>query len=58
MCWLFPGKVVRIEAPCLDCNERLVVEMCNGDLVRVDPPTVSGHLNYPWSIMAQDRAFG
>ena len=58
MCWLFPGKVVRIEAPCLDCNQPVVVEMRDGDLVRVDPPAIIGHLNYPWSVMAQDRAFG
>ena len=50
--------MVRIAAPCLDCNEPVVVEMRDGQLVRVDPPEVVGHLNHPWSIMAEDRAFG
>jgi hypothetical protein len=58
VCWLFPGLTVRIDATCLDCGDPLAVEMRDGELVRVDPPTVVGHLNNPWSIMAQDRAYG
>ena len=37
---------VRVEAPCLDCGERMVVEMRDGSLVTVDPPGIVGHLNY------------
>ncbi len=48
MTWLYPGRTVRIEAPCLDCGEALVVEMRDGQLIRVDPPEVVGHLNQPW----------
>src|SRR5436309_2061057 len=45
--WLFPGMSVRVEAPCLDCGERMVVEMRDGSLVTVDPPPgIVGHLNY------------
>ena len=44
--WLFPGMSVRVEAPCLDCGERMVVEMRDGRLVTVDPPGIVGHLNY------------
>lgn len=48
VCWLFLGKVVRTEAPCLDCNERIVVEMRDGEFLRVDPPETVGHINQPW----------
>jgi hypothetical protein len=44
--WLFPGVTVRVEAPCLDCGDAVVVEMRDGRLVSVDPPGVVGHLNW------------
>jgi hypothetical protein len=44
--WLFHGETVRVQAPCLDCGEPVVVEMHDGRLVRVDPPSVVGHLNW------------
>jgi hypothetical protein len=44
--WLFPGERVRIDVACLDCGEPLTVEMLDGRLTWVDPPTVTGHLNY------------
>jgi hypothetical protein len=46
--WLVPGKTVRTEAPCLDCNEPIVVEMRDGQFLRVDPSETVGHLNQPW----------
>jgi len=44
--WLFPGATVRVEAPCLDCGEPIVVEMRDGRLVTVAPPGIVGHLNW------------
>jgi alkylmercury lyase-like protein len=44
--WLFPGATVRIEAPCLDCGEPLVIEMHDGRLASIDPPSIVGHLNW------------
>jgi Alkylmercury lyase len=44
--WLFPGAVVRIDAPCLDCGEPVRVEMRDGRLLSVDPPGIVGHLNF------------
>ncbi len=49
--WLFPGKAVRIQAPCLDCNEPIEVEMRDGQFLRVEPRGVVGHLNCPWSLI-------
>ena len=44
--WLFPGATVRVQAPCLDCGEPVLIEMRDGRLVTVDPPSVVGHLNW------------
>ena len=44
--WLFPGETVRVQAPCLDCAEPVVIEMHDGRLVTVDPPSIVGHLNW------------
>ena len=44
--WLFPGQTVRVDAPCLDCGEPMTIEMRDGELTRVDPPGIVGHLNY------------
>jgi hypothetical protein len=53
--WLFPGRTIRIEAPCLDCGAAMVVELRDGRLETVDPPTIIGHCNSPWSLMADRR---
>ena len=54
-CWLFPGEIVRIEAPCLDCADRIVLELRDGQLQTVDPPTIVGHCNSPWSLLADPK---
>lgn len=47
MCWLFPGKEVRVDARCLDCAEPLVVRMRDGEILETDPSTMVGHANVP-----------
>ena len=44
--WLFPGRTVRVDAPCLDCGDPVTVEMRDGRITWVDPPTVVGHLAF------------
>jgi hypothetical protein len=44
--WLFPGEAVRVEAPCLDCGEPLVIEMRDGRLLTREPASLVGHLNW------------
>lgn len=43
MRWLFPGKTVRVDAPCLDCGEHLVVEMRDEQVLTVDPAGMVGY---------------
>ena len=41
--WLFPGRVVRVDAPCLDCGESLSIEMRDEEILAVSPPTMVGY---------------
>ena len=43
MRWLFPGKKVRIDAPCLDCGEPLMVEMQDDQFLATEPDTIVGY---------------
>lgn len=43
MRWLFPGKTVRIDAPCLDCGEPLMVEMRDDHILTVQPQDIVGY---------------
>ena len=47
MCWLFPGKLVRIDTICPDCSEAIVVEMRDGNVVSYDPEGAVVHDNEP-----------
>ena len=52
--WLFPGQVVRVDAPCLDCGQPMILEMEDGRFLRVEPPGIIGHLNQPW-VLSKSR---
>ncbi|MEZ5229775.1 MAG: organomercurial lyase [Acidimicrobiales bacterium] len=41
--WLVPGSTVRIDAPCLCCGDPISVELCDEDVVSVDPPEAVGY---------------
>lgn len=43
MRWLFPGATVRVEAPCLDCGEPMVVEMRDEEILALEPDTLVGY---------------
>ncbi|HIB11070.1 MAG TPA: hypothetical protein EYO17_03955 [Dehalococcoidia bacterium] len=45
VCWLFPGKTVGIDCPCLDCNEPIRIQMLDGEVLSSDPSTIVGHRN-------------
>ncbi|MAP36086.1 MAG: hypothetical protein CL698_00290 [Chloroflexi bacterium] len=45
--WLFPGKTVSIDSPCLDCNEGISIQMRDGHVIAADPSTIVGHRNLP-----------
>ena len=43
MRWLFPGKTVRIDAPCLDCGEPLSVVMRDEAVLSIEPAAMVGY---------------
>ena len=43
MRWLFPGKTVRIDAPCLDCGEPLAVVMRDETVLSIEPVEMVGY---------------
>ena len=47
MYWLFPGKLVRIDTVCPDCNESIVVDMRDGNVVLCEPKGAVAHNNEP-----------
>ncbi len=57
MRWLFPGSLIRVEAPCLDCGEPLVVEMRDEAILGVEPPTIVGYTSSPVGGEASSRPF-
>ena len=55
--WLFPGKKVRIESPCLDCGEPITIEMRDGIIEKADPEGLIGHVSVPVSKWRPDVAY-
>ena len=41
--WLFPGRTVQIDAPCLDCGEPLRVAMRDEETLAVEPAELVGY---------------
>lgn len=57
MRWLFPGQLIRVDAPCLDCGEPLRIEMRDETIQSVDPPTMVGYTRSPVGGSAETRPF-
>ncbi|MBV29049.1 MAG: hypothetical protein CL504_00290 [Actinobacteria bacterium] len=55
--WLFPGKTVRIDAPCLLGGEPLTIEMKDEEILLVDPNTIVGYTRSPVGGEAANRPF-
>ena len=45
MCWLFPGKLIKIDTVCPDCDGPIVVEMRDGEVVSCEPEEAVSHNN-------------
>ncbi|UCC53724.1 MAG: hypothetical protein JSV68_07060 [Anaerolineaceae bacterium] len=57
VCWLFPGKIVRIDCPCLDCAEQIFVEVRDGELLDFEPTGIIGIANAGFSGPFEEWAF-
>lgn len=45
--WMFPGKLVTVNAPCLDCGEPLSVDILDGEIKRSDPGDIAFYVDLP-----------
>jgi hypothetical protein len=54
--WLFPGKTVRIDSPCLDCGDPISIEMKDGIILKANPEGMIGYVSLPVSKWQTDVA--
>ncbi len=57
LCWVFPGKAVQIESPCLDCGEPLRVVVRDGVIESRDPPGIVCYVDIPISQWSKNWPF-
>jgi len=55
--WLFPGKTVEIEAPCLSSGEMLHVAMRDGVIEREEPAGLCLYFNIPYRKWRENLPF-
>ncbi|MBI3514269.1 MAG: hypothetical protein HY060_09440 [Proteobacteria bacterium] len=48
MTWMFPGKTVRVDAPCLDCGEPLRVAVRDGVIENEEPRGIWFYIDIPF----------
>jgi hypothetical protein len=48
MTWMFPGKTVVVDAPCLDCGAPLQVAVRDGVIEREDPKGIWFYVDVPF----------
>ncbi len=56
-CWVFPGKMVRIDSPCLDCGEALRVLVRDGVVVSSEPEEIACYVDIPFRDWSKDWPF-
>jgi len=57
MCWAFPGKLVQVDANCLQSGDPLHLEIRDGVIERADPPGMCGYIVVPYRDWRKDSAF-
>ena len=45
--WLFPGKRVTVEAPCLDCGEPIALSIRDGVIEEAEPREIAFYVDIP-----------
>ncbi len=55
--WVFPGKAVQIDSPCLDCGEPLRVVVKDGMLRSREPEGIVSYVDVPLGRWAKDWPF-
>jgi hypothetical protein len=45
--WVFPGKLVTVNAPCLDCGQPLSLDVREGVIERAEPSDIAFYVELP-----------
>jgi len=56
-CWVFRGKSVQVDAPCLDCGEPIRVVVRDGKIESHEPSAICGYVDIPLSKWAVNWPF-
>jgi hypothetical protein len=57
VCWLFPGKTVRVDCPCLDCGLPIAIEIRDGSMLYADPNGITAYVAVPFWKWYDDMAY-
>jgi len=57
VCWLFPGKEITVEAPCLDCGEPMQVVVRDGRIVSASSDTLTAFVDVPFREWRNNLAY-
>jgi hypothetical protein len=57
MTWMFPGRTVRVDAPCLDCGEPLSVAVRDGAITYEEPEGIWFYVDVPFRAWRTDLPF-
>jgi len=57
LCWVFPGKAVQIESPCLDCGEPLRVVVRDGVIESREPEGIVCYVDISFSQWSKNWPF-
>jgi len=55
--WLFPGKTVHIDFPCLDCGSPIQVEMRDGVVLGTEADRLMGYVAVPFAKWGEQLPF-
>jgi hypothetical protein len=57
VCWLFPGKTVRVDTPCPDCGEPIRVDIRDGVILKAEPEGLIGYVAVPFGSWRKDMGY-
>jgi len=55
--WLFPGKTIQVDAPCLDCGSPIRVKMKDGVVQNAEPEGIMGYTSVPFRDWFKDLPY-
>ncbi len=57
VCWLFPGKTVLIDCPCLDCGEPIHLEIRDGEVLVGDSGSIVAYVSVQFWKWYEDLSY-